>query len=293
MKVKNIAVRRLIFLAVLLCFSLSACIPSGTAVKSGAATQAPEAEATAVLTQTLAPTNTPLPPTATSTATLTATAAATATATAAPTATPNRAATAEARATAAADALLQQIEPELKEYNFALTDGHLAWSSKETYEVTARTYNDFQYTALEEAGSLSNFVFHTEITWDTSMGFAGCGILFRAEEDLQKGRQNHFALLRLENAPAWDMEFRQKFAFQYFLQKWAFTNSIFDKARDTNAITLVVNGQNILAYINGRKTHLVEDTKLKEGGFALTAWQESGETTCTFDNTWIWVIDQP
>lgn len=287
MKGKKSTATRLFYVVVLLCVALSSCAPA-TIADRAADSQALETEAAAP-TQTPEPTNTSAPPTPTVTATATSTATPKPTATA----TPNHTATAEAQATAAADALLKKIEPELKEYNVNLADGHLAWSSDEKYVVTARTYDDYQYKELETAGKLTNFVYHTDITWDTTMGFAVCGMIFHADDDLKKGRLNYFGILRLENAPAWAIQFRQKSAYQYSLQNWVFTNSIFDKYGDTNAITLVVNGQNITPYINGRKTHLVEDTKLKEGRFGFMAYQESGETTCTFNNTWIWAIDKP
>jgi hypothetical protein len=31
---------------------------------------------------------------------------------------------------------------------------------------------------------------------------------------------------------------------------------------------------------------------LKDGKIGLAALQESGETTCNFDETWIWVSDE-
>jgi len=49
-----------------------------------------------------------------------------------------------------------------------------------------------------------------------------------------------------------------------------------------------VEGTTFTAYVNGTRLGRAVDSKLSEGRIAFFAWQESGETTCTFDNTWIW-----
>jgi len=43
-------------------------------------------------------------------------------------------------------------------------------------------------------------------------------------------------------------------------------------------------------YANGDRLGAFTDKTLSEGIVAYMAWQESGQTTCTFTNSWLWVF---
>jgi hypothetical protein len=44
-------------------------------------------------------------------------------------------------------------------------------------------------------------------------------------------------------------------------------------------------------YVNGEKLRMVKDDKILEEGYTgLIVFQESGETTCTFINYWLWIL---
>ncbi|HSF79982.1 MAG TPA: hypothetical protein VLA49_02040, partial [Anaerolineales bacterium] len=47
--------------------------------------------------------------------------------------------------------------------------------------------------------------------------------------------------------------------------------------------TVYFNDQRIGAYFDYAKNRL-------DGLFAFAGWQESGETTCTFENSWVWSL---
>lgn len=268
----------------LLSMLLTGCGPK-TAVKSAEATQEPAA------TQTPAPTNTPQP-TSTNTLVPTDTPTPTATATLTATATPDRKATAMTARTATAEALIEKIKPDLEIYGYKPEDGHLAWSSDEEYILEANSYGAIRYHPLDDLGAISNFIVQSKVEWDTSGALAGCGFIFRAEEDINEGKHHQFYMIRLQNAPAWTIEFVQFGRYQSSLVKGVFSNHINDKNGTSNVITLVVNGRNITPYINGEKERTIEDVKLKEGLIALMTIQESGSTTCTFNDTWVWAIDK-
>ncbi|HMN59462.1 MAG TPA: hypothetical protein PJ988_03820 [Anaerolinea sp.] len=208
------------------------------------------------------------------------------------TATPNATATAEAEWAAYLETRLKDIEPDLTSYGYTLADGRLIWTYEDPIDVTVKEYNMSIYQKLD-APKTGNFILQTKITWNTSSGLAGCGIYFRQEAEKEDGAANQFVLNRLLNAPGWYISFYDLGQWQRNLTEYVYSNSIDDRNDATNIVALVVNGRNISPYINGKKQRLVEDITLKDGLFALSASQESGVSTCTFSDTWIWAIDKP
>lgn len=279
---KGMIAKRVFFVVVVLSLLLGGCAPQ-TAVKSAETTRLPEP------TSTTAPTNTPLP---TNTPSPTATATLTPTATPKPTktATPNKTATAEYLATAYTEYMLHQIEPDLTTYGYTLADGHLIWSYEEAIDIDVRDYAMSRFLPLD-APKTGDFIIQTSITWNTTGGLAGCGLFFRMDEDTDQGRSNEFAMVRLLNQPFWYTSFYDRGSWQRYLAGKTYSKSINDQNDATNVIALVVNGRNIYPYINGKKQRLVEDITLKDGLFAVSATQNSGVTSCSFKDTWIWAID--
>ena len=208
------------------------------------------------------------------------------------TATPNATATAEAEWAAYLETRLKDIEPDLTSYGYTLADGRLIWTYEDPIDVTVKEYNMSIYQSLD-APKTGNFILQTKITWNTTSGLAGCGIFFRQEAEKEDGPANQFVLNRLLNAPGWYIAFNDLGQWQRNLTEYVYSNSIDDRNDATNIVALVVNGRNIYPYINGKKQRLVEDITLKDGLFALSASQESGVSTCTFSDTWIWAIDKP
>jgi hypothetical protein len=45
------------------------------------------------------------------------------------------------------------------------------------------------------------------------------------------------------------------------------------------------------AYANGERLSNVIISTMNKGRIGLFAWQESGKSTCTYENGWIWVLD--
>lgn len=265
--------RRSPILAALLAVSLllaacSASTPQPTATPAPTDTPAP--------TQTPAPTNTPQP---TDTPEPTATA------------TPNVTATAAAQATADMASTYALIEPDLKELGFSTSEGHLGYLLTEPRKVTVTTYQgeDYFWTSDQPVG---DFVMRAEVQWNTSSGLAGCAILFRAEEDIVKGAHYMFPLMRLQNAPMYDLEYHKYGQWQETLTfgKTQFTGAINDKQDSTNTIALVAQGENITPYINGEKMRSLPNSKLTQGLIGWGTFQESGTTTCTYQSGWVWIL---
>jgi hypothetical protein len=274
----RIFVKRVFFAIVLASLVLSGCAPKSSVEPAAASDES----ATAVPMDTMVPpTNTPSP---TATATLTPSPTPT------QTATPDLAATIKAQQTANAEDFLKRIEPDLSNYGFTLADGQLLWMQEEPRVITVDTYNTSLFETID-APAGDNFVFQTSITWNTTGGLAGCGLFFRMS-DQDDGPSNQFIMYRLQNAPAWDISYYDQNSWERSLSNWVYAQGIKDRNDDENIVTLVVDGRNIYPYINGKKQRLVEDITLKDGLFAFTASQESGVSTCTFKDSWIWAIDK-
>jgi hypothetical protein len=219
-------------------------------------------------TATLAPTNTPLP-TATST--------------------PDAKATKAAIATAAADDAIKTIEGVFKKYNLSTAEGKFGEMIDEPMELSASTYGERNYDLLSDI-PYKDFAFYTEITWKSTSGLAGCGLAFRTEDLKMRKDYYTFNTLRLSGAPAWDVEWSANGKFKTnAMGKIKFNNTINVENGDSNAYLLVVRGKNVTVYANGEKLGQTEINQRLDGGtFMALVFQESGETSCAFENSWVW-----
>jgi hypothetical protein len=263
---------RSISLILIAVISLTACSPlafSAKATPTPTATAIPPATATATWTST--PT---APPSATPKPSLTPT--------------PNPTGTAEAQRRATVVAAMVNIGPEMDKVGMKAIDGHIVMIDPTAHKLTVTTYNESRYVLLGVPDQ-KDFVVHTEVTWNSTSGLAGCGILFRADEDMQNGGHFDFALMRLEFKPMWDIEYAKFGRWQQTLNgKPTPSDSIQDEPLSTNKMTLVVKGNEFTPYVNGEKLLTVKSDKQPEGQLAFHAWQESGESSCEFSNSWLW-----
>lgn len=154
-------------------------------------------------TETPAPTHTPAP---TSTPEPTATPVPTDTPVPTPTTTPDVTATAAARATAAMEDKIAKIAPELEKLGIAPDSGSLVWQADDPISMTVTTYMEKTHYQITD-DPVSDFVLFTDVTWNSSSGLAGCGLIFRADDDFDVGGQYAFLIMRLQAAPAWDIEY--------------------------------------------------------------------------------------
>ncbi len=245
------------------------------------------------------PTETPVPtepPTATSVPTETAVPTAIPTETPEPTATftatPDLTATAALEQTATAEAYAAKANDVLEEISVDPAQGHIVWTNEKFPKLMVDSYGEENYRKLEDLGEISDFVIHTKIDWDSTSGLSGCGIRFRSEEDMDYGAYYFFVMMRLSGAPAWDIEYYKFDQFQTNLTGVRYTNDINDNPNSTNAITVMAKGADITTYINGTREYVSNYQKLMKGYNAFSAWQESGETTCQFHDSWVWVFDE-
>ena len=234
-----------------------------------------------------APTNTPRP---TNTPTATSTPTPTNTPTPTDTPTPDLTATAQAQIAATAAAQTALIDVELQKYGLSTNEGHLGWMH-DPLSIKVDTYMEMRSEVDYPDLSVADFVLQSDITWEGTGGFAGCGFVLRSEPDFEKGAQYQLALIRLAFRPLWDIEYYKYGNYQYNVTGTLLDAPVLnDQSGDTNRLTAIVQGNKITTYANGEKLGSFTDGKLSQGGVAFLAWQNSGETTCTFTNSWLWVL---
>jgi hypothetical protein len=231
-----------------------------------------------------APTATALPPAATDTEALPPTEAPTNTIE--PTATPDYLATEAAEATAAAAEAVTDINAELEDLGLS-TEGEFVWIQAEPVEVKL-TAQDFDglVEPLNEDLEVGDFTMGFDVTWETVTGFSGCGVVFRAE-DMDRGKQIRFYAMRFSGIPNWFVDLYQYGSFQANLN-WQPSNAIKSAQGSTNHYVITIDGPNMYGYANGtRIAYATLPGSLTEGQFGFVAWEDSGETTCTYENGWI------
>jgi hypothetical protein len=259
---------------------LSAC---ATVPASPAPTQAPPPSDTAIPpTATLVPTDTPVP-----TATLTNTPAPSATAT------PDESATLQAAATQAAEELIGEISPELEAVGLSTESGSLLWVQDEPLAIDLVDYQEWRYVPFAEDLVASDFVLKSDITWESTSGLLTCGLFFRSEKNMEEGKQYYYEMLRLSGLPAWDIVYLQYNQFQKNITDVRTNSAIHQDQGSTNKVVLIAEQEKFTVYINDVRAGSFYDygKNVLEGYFAFSAAQESGESTCTFANTWVWSLE--
>jgi hypothetical protein len=233
-------------------------------------------------TPTINPTPT-FTPTFTPTLTLTSTPSPTNTST--PTATP----TLDLKATQAFEHA-QVARDILSELSLPADSGKLGW-----YQTvgTAIILSDrsVQMNRINELKKIGDFVFATEMTWDTD-AWPVCGLMFRVDNRWGKGNYYVAQFLRFSGLPGWDIEyFKDGELAGIPTEKTRFSSYLNLDSGAKNEIVLASVGNEFKLWINNNfeGRYYDYDSKLKDGGLAFLGWQYSGKTTCTFNNSWIWV----
>ena len=235
-------------------------------------------------TYTPVPTNTPLP---------TDTPVPTDTPTPLPTntPTPDLQATRAFEATRVAEQVLLDVQAQLTEFGFPTDVGYLGWVQEETVAIDLDTYGEYLYAPFAEDLVASDFILRTDITWDTE-GLIYCGLMFRSEPNFATGAQYSFLYLRLSGLPAWAIEYYDEGRFVSSVTEVKFSDFIDMDNGATNNLTLAAEGNKFTLFVNQQRVGSFYDwsNNRMDGQFAFQALQEAGPSTCTFENTWIWML---
>ena len=98
---------------------------------------------------------------------------------------------------------LAGIKSEIEEIGYSTDTGELGWVQTEAVEILV---DDYMITRMHTFGDnliANDFILKTEITWESTSGLAGCGLIFRSEPNFVKGEQYELAFLRLSGLPVW------------------------------------------------------------------------------------------
>jgi hypothetical protein len=274
---------KLLILLTVMCLALGAC-KSQAASQSSTATSQPRASVT---TDTPVPTDTPEP---------TATPMPTATPTLEPTvtSTPDRSATRIAKTAQAADQAKALIREDLDRIGQTLPPGSLGWVQDEDVSLEMNDYNSYYYQLIDESLEAKDFILKSDITWNSTGGLMTCGFYFRSEANVEEGKQYLFSMQRLSGLPDWRIAYLQYGMYQRNITGWRAASAIDQGQGATNEVILhVVDGEYTL-YINDQRIGTFYDYSVQndEGYLAYYGDQESGESTCSFENSWIWLIEE-
>src|SRR3989304_3923714 len=161
-------------------------------------------------------------------------------------------------------------ETPLQEINRPTQQGHLAWFADEPIDVLVDQYGTTVYVPLESDLTFSDFVLHVEVTWDSKTGFAGCGIIFRSEEDFERGEQYLFQTMRLSGLPAWGVELWGYKEWQSTLTgEVKFSSAIDLSAGGANEYLLVAEESLLTIYANGSPRGGVVFLRRLRGAYAV------------------------
>lgn len=233
------------------------------------------------VTPTLPPTDTPVP---------TGTPQPTPTSTRTPRPTPNWTATKNAEKTATQEAILEEIAKDLDVAGYRLEDGKLIWRAKEPMYFNLDRPWTVQYFLIPKDPQ-RNFIVMADVTWDTTYGTSGCGIMFSAKDDLKNDGYYLFNLMRQQHAPVWYIERLRYGRSDLMLTHYENSDLIQDGPGSSNKILLVVDGPKISAYANGEYLGMVEYGELDEGKIGFEAWEDSGQTLCIYTDAWLFALN--
>ena len=171
--------------------------------------------------------------------------------------------------------------------------GHLAWQQGEpvTIDMSGPQKDAGIFHAIDENINASNFIFKSDVTWSAS-GVLICGLAFRAEPNLDKGKQYQFYFYRLSGLPAYTINVYEFGRFKNTVSDIKFSDGVDADNGATNEFVLVAQDEQFTVYINGKRQGQFSDASKQpvEGLLAFLAWQESGKGSCTFENSWVWLF---
>ena len=174
----------------------------------------------------------------------------------------------------------------------ATDTGSLVWFQDKPFPFNVDTPGISYVESFADGPKVANFVLGTDVTWEAT-GIVICGLVFRSEEDLIEGKQYQFLFLRLSGAPGWDIEFHKDGYWKNTITgDVRFSDAIKLENKATNNILLIAENEKFTVYINGvRQGNFFDYSKQSlEGQFGFIVSEDSGVSTCTYSNTWIWQL---
>lgn len=203
------------------------------------------------------------------------------------------AATAEVVAATATTQARLPIEAELPIYGVDPARGKVGWIHP---PLTLQTEGYLQYTYGGEyiTTVARDFVLVADITWNTRFGSTACGFVLRSDGNEEAFNQyivlaTRFTPGHVEFLIMQDGEIRDDEVTDIVPSRF---DPLFQWQNDTtNRLAVVANGNTFTIFTNGTQIGQVSPSIDFERGFmAFVALNESGDTTCRYDNAWLWTL---
>lgn len=176
---------------------------------------------------------------------------------------------------------------------FPYDEGYLAWKQTEpvTINMSGPQKDAGILQAIAENFNPTNFIFKSKVTWNAS-GILICGLTFRSEPDLIKGKQYQFYFYRYSGLPLYRIDVYEFGAFKNTISDNKYLDGIDSENDAANEFVLTAQNEQFTVSINGKQQgQFYDSSKQRENGFlAFLAWQESGKGSCIFEDSWLWVM---
>jgi hypothetical protein len=200
--------------------------------------------------------------------------------------------TAQAEQAATATAIAP-ITAELAGYGVDPAEGSLAFIHPPLV-LDAAGFRGYSYANENIATVARDFVVSTTITWNTRFGDSGCGLVLRTDGNDEAVNQYVVVMTRAANghvyfAPMAAGEVIQPEIVDMYARG---IDPVFTSANDTtNKLAVVARGSTFTVFTNGTQVGQLDNTRYERGFVAMTALNNSGETHCEFNNTWLWLLN--
>ncbi len=203
-----------------------------------------------------------------------------------PSVTPLPSITPDAAATANAEATLTPIRSALASYGIDPNQGRLGWVHNPV-TIELNTYGAQDYATDYPSLLTRNFVVQADVTWVTRTGLAGCGFVFRADQE-----ENFYGvgIFRGATGVAGFGEYAHGQVVRNGIE-FRDAPAVLWRNDETNRLALVAQENTFTLYVNGQFSHQISYTTLDVGVTAFAALSESGTSICTFNNGWLWLLD--
>ena len=193
----------------------------------------------------------------------------------------------EATQTAAAP-----IQAELSTYSIDPNTGEIGWIHPPV-EVSVEGYLEYDYINYYIGLPIGDFVISSDITWEVSTGLSGCGFVMRSDGNREAINQ-YIGLITPGGGGSVGFVMQKEGEFFYSrLEAIGGRDANFHTgAGTTNRLTIVAVGDKMSFYTNGVFVHEFTAGEYDRGFVAMGVTNESGQSSCQFDNSWLWILDQ-
>lgn len=243
-----------------------------------------------VLILLLAGCSTPLQPVATTTPGPSATQIPTDTSTPDPTptftSTPDRVAI----ATNAAEVVINQFRAEMGDHGISTESGYLGWVQDTPIKLNLVGGEGVEYRILADGLETGDFILKSDITWN-ALGdlWITCGLAFRAGSQLNDGEHYEFQMVGNTPMPAWEIKFWDGMKF-VATSGGQSSGALNPASGATNQVIIVAEGNDFTMLINGEVERVNDPESRRSGGrFGVFGSHNTGNLSCEFENTIIWV----